>query len=113
MGKIDVITYKYVIMVFNATFNNISVISWWSVILVEETGVPGDQYWPTALVQSSNLVIRGCHGCDRMVVGFTTTCAISAYYHYSCEFEPCSWRGENKPNRLIIYINISKRKFKQ
>ena len=29
-------------MVFNATFNNIAVISWWSVILVEETGVPGE-----------------------------------------------------------------------
>jgi hypothetical protein len=28
-------------MVFNATFNNISVISWWSVLLVEETRVPG------------------------------------------------------------------------
>jgi hypothetical protein len=28
-------------MVFNATFNNISVVSWWSVLLVEETGVPG------------------------------------------------------------------------
>jgi hypothetical protein len=27
-------------MVLNATFNNISVISWWSVLLVEETGVP-------------------------------------------------------------------------
>ena len=27
-------------MVFNATFNNISAISWWSVLLVEETGVP-------------------------------------------------------------------------
>jgi len=27
-------------MVFNATFNNISVISWRSVLLVEETGVP-------------------------------------------------------------------------
>jgi hypothetical protein len=25
------------IMVLNATFNNISVISWWSVLLVEET----------------------------------------------------------------------------
>jgi hypothetical protein len=25
-------------MVFNASFNNISVISWWSVLLVEETG---------------------------------------------------------------------------
>jgi len=29
-----------VVMVFNATFNNISAISWWSVLLVEETGVP-------------------------------------------------------------------------
>ena len=28
-------------MVFNATFNNISVISWWSVLMVEETGVFG------------------------------------------------------------------------
>jgi hypothetical protein len=27
-------------MVFNASFNNISVISWWSVLLVEETWVP-------------------------------------------------------------------------
>jgi hypothetical protein len=33
------------IMVFNATFNNISVISWWSVLLVEETGVPGENYF--------------------------------------------------------------------
>jgi hypothetical protein len=24
---------------------------------------------------------RDCHGCDRMVVGFTTTCEISAYHH--------------------------------
>jgi hypothetical protein len=30
--------YKVIrVMVFNATFNNISVISWWSVLLVEET----------------------------------------------------------------------------
>jgi hypothetical protein len=29
-------------MVFKATFNNISVISWWPVLLVEETGVPGE-----------------------------------------------------------------------
>jgi hypothetical protein len=29
-----------IVMVFNATFNNISVISWRSVLLVEETGVP-------------------------------------------------------------------------
>jgi hypothetical protein len=29
-------------MVFNATFNNISVILWRLVLLVEETGVPGE-----------------------------------------------------------------------
>jgi hypothetical protein len=31
-------------MVFNPTFNNISVISWWSVLLVEETEVPGENH---------------------------------------------------------------------
>jgi hypothetical protein len=31
-------------IVFNATFNNISVILWQSVLLVEETGVPGDNH---------------------------------------------------------------------
>ena len=29
-------------MVYNATFNNISLISWWSELLVEETGVPAE-----------------------------------------------------------------------
>ena len=31
-------------MVFSVTFNNISVISWWSVLLVEETEVPGENH---------------------------------------------------------------------
>ena len=34
------------LMVFNTTFNNISVISWRSVVLVEETGVPGENHRP-------------------------------------------------------------------
>ena len=33
-------------MEFNATFNNILVISWHSVLLVEETGVPKENYQP-------------------------------------------------------------------
>jgi hypothetical protein len=36
------------LMVFNATFSNISVILWRSVLLVEETGVPGENHWPVA-----------------------------------------------------------------
>jgi hypothetical protein len=33
------------------------------------------------------------HGRARMVVGITTICAISAYHHLSCDFEPRSLRG--------------------
>jgi hypothetical protein len=36
------------LMVFNPTFNNISVISWRSVLLVEETGGPGENHRPAA-----------------------------------------------------------------
>jgi hypothetical protein len=36
---------------------------------------------------------RGRRGRDRMVVGFITTYAISAYHHLCCEFESRSGRG--------------------
>jgi hypothetical protein len=36
------------LMMVYATFNNISVISWRSVLLVEETGVPGENHRPVA-----------------------------------------------------------------
>ena len=35
-------------MVFNATFINISAISWRSVLFVEKTGVPGESQQPAA-----------------------------------------------------------------
>jgi len=37
------------VMVFNATVNNISVISWLWVLLVGETGVPGENHRPTRM----------------------------------------------------------------
>ena len=36
------------VMVFNATFNNITFISWRPVLVVEEAGVPGENYRPWA-----------------------------------------------------------------
>jgi hypothetical protein len=41
------------------------------------------------------MTMRDCRGRDRMVyvVVFITTYAMSAYHHYSGEFEPRSWRG--------------------
>jgi len=35
-------------MLFNATFNNISVILWRSVLLLEETRIPGENHIPAA-----------------------------------------------------------------
>jgi len=35
-------------MEFNATFSNISVISWWSVLMVAETGGPEENHRPVA-----------------------------------------------------------------
>jgi hypothetical protein len=70
---------------FNVTFNNISVISWQSVLLVEETRVFGwkvtwhDPIWEFAKC----MWITKYFFTDRRdgtVVGFTTTCAISAYH---------------------------------
>jgi hypothetical protein len=37
---------RAMVMVFDATFNNISVLSLRSVLLVEETGVPGENHRP-------------------------------------------------------------------
>jgi hypothetical protein len=42
--------------------------------------------------QSVNF-LWGRRGFDHMVVGFTTTCTIRVYHHYSYQFEPRSWRG--------------------
>jgi hypothetical protein len=39
---------KPVLLVFNAAVNNISVVSWRSVLLVEETTVPGEKHRPAA-----------------------------------------------------------------
>ena len=36
------------VMVFNATFGNISVISWWTVLLMEEIGIPRENHRPVA-----------------------------------------------------------------
>jgi hypothetical protein len=107
-------------MVFNATFNNISAILWWSVLLVKETRLqrrenhrPVASHWQTLSHNVVHLAYKlnkyqysqskfygpvhigwgAVVGCDHMVVGFTTTYAISAYHHWCCEFESRSGQG--------------------
>ena len=59
-------------MVFNATFNNISFKSWWSVLLVEEPGVLGENHRPIA----SHLQTLSHNVVSRVGLELTTLVAI-------------------------------------
>ena len=48
--------------------------------------------------------LGGRRGRDRMVVGFTTTYAISAYHHWCCEFESRSGRGVQHYNTICQWL---------
>jgi hypothetical protein len=41
--------FVIIILVLIVTFNNISVISWWEVLMLEETGVPGENLSPARM----------------------------------------------------------------
>jgi hypothetical protein len=57
--SVDYVLYDLVLfIVFNATFNNISVISWRSVLLMEETGVSGENQLYNL---SSSVIINMSH----------------------------------------------------
>jgi hypothetical protein len=45
-SALDLIYFLF--LVFNATFSNISAISWRPVLMVEEGGVPGENHRPSA-----------------------------------------------------------------
>ena len=47
--------------VLNATFNNISGISWRSVLLVKETGIPGENHSPVATVALYHIMLYQVH----------------------------------------------------
>jgi len=65
------------VMVFNATFNNISFISWRSVLLLEETGVPGENHRPAAnhwQTLSHNVVSSTLDSNSKLYVVIGTDC---------------------------------------
>jgi len=44
------------VMVFYATINNISATSWWSVLLVDENGVPRKNHWPACFCMCNSFI---------------------------------------------------------
>ncbi len=49
MMKVCIVNIRVMVVVFNATFNNISVILWQLVSLVEDTGVQGENQRPVTV----------------------------------------------------------------
>jgi len=75
--------------VFNATFKNISVISFKSVLLVERTGVPGENHRPVASVS----FIGGENGSTRRK---PPTCRKSLVHYYLA-------REEMKTRNILMW----------
>ena len=52
----------------------------------------------------NHIILLGCHGHDSMVVGFTTTCTISGYHHWCCEFESRSGQGTTLCDKVCKWL---------
>jgi hypothetical protein len=100
-------------MVFNATFNNISVISWRSVLLMEETW----STWrkpPTCRKSLTNFITQCCiksltnfitQCCIKSLTNFITQCCIKSLTNFitQCCIEYTSpWMGFELTNSVVI-----------
>jgi len=48
LEQAHIVWFLFRFVVFKVSFNNMSAISWWSYLLVEETGGPGENHRPVA-----------------------------------------------------------------
>ena len=99
------------LMVFNSTFNNTSVISWQSFLLVEENGVPRENHRPVqvtdklyhimlytspwSIFEFTTLVVIGtdcigsCKSNYHMITATMVPKCICIYYYYYIKLDQC------------------------
>ena len=90
------------IMMFNATFTNISVISWRSVILLEETGVlwvnhrPATSHWQTLSHNVVSYTLVGLELTTLVVIGTHYIGRYKSNYHTITTAPWIIWSGYHK-----------------
>ena len=96
---------------FNTNFTNISVILWWPVSLVEETGVPGKNHWPAASTWqtlSDDVVSntpRQCEGFKlTMLAVIATDCIGSCNSNYHAIMTTAPKRGVRGHYTPVTYL---------
>jgi len=77
------IGYKVSVVVFKVAFNNISVISWWSVLLVEENHWLAASNWPafSHMLYWIHLAMSGIQITTLVVIGTDCTGSCKSNYH--------------------------------
>jgi hypothetical protein len=102
-------------MVFNVTFNNISAISWQSVLLMEDTEVPGESHWPGAshwqtvsykIVYRVHLAWAKFELTTLVVIGIDSIGNCKSNYH-TITTTTTLWKSENvEIITLYMYITL-------
>ena len=102
-------------MVLNATFNNISVILWWSVLLMEETGGPRENHWPVAShwqTLSHNVLHLALIEIRTLISGIGTDCIGSCKSNdhtltatHSKRYWNLIWHKFNQEMWLVVHID--------
>ena len=95
---------KVWLMVIHATFKNISVISWLSVLLVEETGVPRENHRPVAShwqTLSHNVISSTPH---QLLVVIGTYCTVSCKSNYHTITATTAIQNKTKYEKTLLLL---------
>ena len=93
-------------MVFNTAFNNISTMSWWSISLMEETEIPGENYRSAASHWWQTLSWAGFELTTLMLIDADYDSTFRVYIQQLCDHDPDGPLYKQKPWMNHIFHRV-------